>query len=119
MDTQALLEQARKLGEALASHARVKAYMEARQAASQDSAAQQLLKDYQQAAKRIQQLQMQNKPIEVADKHKLGDLEAKMAGNSALKALMRAQADYLELMNQIDRATDEGLAGSQPTSAAP
>jgi hypothetical protein len=32
-----------------------------------------------------------------------------MAGNAALKALMRAQADYIDVMNRVNQAMDAPL----------
>ena len=40
---------------------------------------------------------------------KLRELEAQMAGNAALKALMRAQADYIDVMNRVNQAMDAPL----------
>ncbi|HPC23409.1 MAG TPA: YlbF family regulator [Phycisphaerae bacterium] len=99
-----LLEKARELGEALARHERVRAYLAAQQAVRQDEQAQTLLRDYARHVDHLRELEASRRPIEVADKHKAADLEAHIAGNARLKELMRMQADYVELINQVNQA---------------
>ncbi|GMU84169.1 MAG: hypothetical protein AMXMBFR47_40390 [Planctomycetota bacterium] len=111
-DAAALLDQARALGRSIAAHPRVKAFLDARDQIGRDPAAQKMLVDYQQAVEKIHQLEAENKPIEVGDKHRVRDLEAQMSGNEAIKALMRSQADYVELMTQVNRAMEESLGGT-------
>ncbi|MEW6249590.1 MAG: YlbF family regulator [Planctomycetota bacterium] len=113
-DTQELLTRAHALGEALAAHPMVQAHFEAQRALQADAAAQQLLRDYQQHLARIRQLEAEQKPIEVADKHKLRDLEQRLAGHATLKALMRSQADYVALWSQVDQAIHAPLAALSP-----
>jgi cell fate (sporulation/competence/biofilm development) regulator YlbF (YheA/YmcA/DUF963 family) len=113
---QELLERARALGKAIASHPRVQVFMAAREKVEKDAACQEVLKAYSEQAKRVRELEAQQKPIEVTDKRKLAECEQKMASNDALKELMRAQADYIELMNQVNRSMEEPLA--RPRQAA-
>jgi cell fate (sporulation/competence/biofilm development) regulator YlbF (YheA/YmcA/DUF963 family) len=112
-ETQELLNQARALGEAIASHPAVQAFLGARAKTNSDTEAQQLLKGYAEQATRIRELEAQQKPVEVADKQKLAECEQKMASNEALKELMRTQADYIGLMNQVNQAMEAPLAQSQ------
>lgn len=108
-DTHDLVRRARELGEALAQHPAIRQFQQARQAVQADPAAQDLLKQYMQQAGRIRQLQAGGKPIEVADKHKLRDLEHAMASNDALKQMTRWQTEYLALMNQVQSAMEAPL----------
>lgn len=98
-----VLTQARALGEALAGHPLARAYHEAQQAVQTDASAQQLLREYQDHLARLRQLEEEQKPIEVADKQKLRDLETRVAAHEALKRVMRTQADYMALLNQVNR----------------
>lgn len=109
-EPQDLLNQARALGEALAAHPTVQAYYRAQQAVRSDASARRLLQDYQAQLDRLHTLEAEQKPIEVADKHRLRDLETQVAGHDALKTLMRTQADYVDLMSRVNRAIDEPLA---------
>lgn len=108
-DEQELLKQAQTLGQAIASHETVKAFLAASDAVMKDSDAQRLLTDYQKQADHLSQLEMEQKPIGVDDKRKLRDAQTAMAGHPALKTLMRTQADYSYLMTRIHQAMEEPL----------
>jgi len=105
-----LVNQARALGEAIATHPEIKAYLDARTALDQDAGARQLLEDYTGVAQRIQQLEAQQQPIEVADKQKLTECQQQMASNETLKNIMRTQADYITIMNRVNQAMEAPLA---------
>ena len=109
-DIEDLLVKARTLGEALAAHPRVKSYYAAQHAIRIDEAARKLLQDYQVHMARIHELEAARKPVEVADKQKLREFETQMASNGVLKSLMRAQADYVELMNKVNETMEAPLA---------
>ncbi|MEW6199075.1 MAG: YlbF family regulator [Planctomycetota bacterium] len=108
-DVPDVLTKARELGAALAAHPRVRAHLDAQRAVRADATAQQILRDYQAQMDQIQQREASHQPIEVADKHKLRELEQRLAGNESLKNLMRTQADYVALMNQVNDAIDAPL----------
>ena len=105
-DAKELIQKAEALGTALAEHPAVRAYAAAQTAARNDQGAQQLLRDYHEQLEKVRHLEAEQHPIEVADKHRLRELEQQMAGNEALKKLMRTQADYISLMSQVNRAID-------------
>jgi cell fate (sporulation/competence/biofilm development) regulator YlbF (YheA/YmcA/DUF963 family) len=112
-DTQELINQARALGEAIAKHPDVQVFMAARAEVEQSSDAQQLLKNYSEHTQRIRQLEAEQKPIEVADKHTLADYERQMASDPALKKMMAAQVNYITLMNRVNQAMEAALARVQ------
>lgn len=106
-DIQPILDKAKALGEALAAHPQVQSYVQAQQAVRSDQEAQQLLQQYQARAAEIQQKEAQGQAVEVDEKKQLKDIEAQMAGRDSLKGLMRSQTEYVNLMNQVNRAIDE------------
>lgn len=108
-DDQQLINQAKTLGQAIAAHPSVQAFLKARDTVLKDTEAQRLMTDYQRHTDRLAQLEMENKPIEVADKQKLREFEAGMASNPTLKELMRTQADYSYLMTRVNQAMEEPL----------
>ena len=110
---QTLLAQARALGQAIAAEQCVKAHLEAQQAIQADKDAQTLLRDYNQHMQHMRTLEATGKPVEPADKHKLVEFEQQLASNALIKQLMRTQADYVELMNAVNNAMGESLAGPQ------
>ena len=101
-----ILELARRLGKRIAEHPRGKAFREAQQALVEDSEAQSLLKEFNDQAQHLQALETQNRPIEPEDKRKLADTQQRVAGNRCLSSYAKAQADYLEMMQQISAAIE-------------
>jgi cell fate (sporulation/competence/biofilm development) regulator YlbF (YheA/YmcA/DUF963 family) len=101
---QDIIRLAQELGNRIAEHSRTKSFVAAAQQVEQDKDASEILHQYEQALGRIQQLEAEGKPIEVADKHAVRELEGKLRSNDTLKNLMKTQADYMELMRQVDTA---------------
>lgn len=101
-----LIALAKELGKKIAAHSRTAAFTAAAKEVAADREAQQILRDYQDHADKLGQLQESGKPIEPQDKHRMAELEGKIATHAKLKVLMRAQADYLELMQQVQMAID-------------
>ena len=116
-DTAAIIEQARKLGDAIAAHPRVRTFLDIQRRIRDDQQARKLLEDYQRQAQHIQQRLAERKPVEVEDKRRLGELEQQMASNETLKQFMRAQVDYLDLMNQVNQAMEQAIAGGGATGS--
>ncbi len=115
--TQKLIDQARALGEAIAAHPSVQAWRQAANAVAGDADTRQLLGAYQQHAEHLRQLEAQMKPVEVADKHKLADLQNQVAGNALIKQMMAAETEYVSLMNRINQAMAEPLHAAESGSA--
>lgn len=100
---------ARSLGAQIAGHERTKNYFSAQKAVQSDGEARRIMQEYQKHVEHVQRLDIEQKPIEVADKQRLVDLEARVAGHASLKSLMQAQADYMELMTRVHQAMEEPL----------
>ena len=107
MDT--IVELAKRLGKQLSAHERTAELKAAQKAADSDSEAGQLVKSYQEQMQRIAELEKEKKPIEVADKQKLRDLEEKISLNPALSNLTRRQVDFVEMMRKVKEAIDGEL----------
>ena len=108
-----IITDAKALGKKIAAHPRTIDFVTAARAVSESDEAQGILKQYQEQVVKLQAAEQAGKPIEVADKHALADLEAKVAGNDLLKRMMKCQADYLEMMKHINDAIDEAAAAAQ------
>jgi cell fate (sporulation/competence/biofilm development) regulator YlbF (YheA/YmcA/DUF963 family) len=106
-----IIAHARELGKKIAAHPRSIGFMTAARAVAADKQAQEVLRAYQNQVRAIHETESAGKPIEVADKRKMADCEAAVAGNELLKEMMKHQADYMELMNQINNAIDEAAQG--------
>jgi cell fate (sporulation/competence/biofilm development) regulator YlbF (YheA/YmcA/DUF963 family) len=107
-----LIAHARELGRMIAAHPRCRDFLTAARAVAEDRGAQGVLRSYQEQLRRIQELEAAGKPIEVDDKHKLMDLQGKVAANEKLKTMMKHQANYLEMMNRVNQAIDEAAQSS-------
>jgi len=107
-----IIELARELGRKIAAHPRTQAFATAGRAVTADPQAQKLLNDYQAHVDKIRAREQMRQPIEVADKRGLAELESKVVSHDGLKALMQTQADYVQLMQQVQSAIDEASQGS-------
>lgn len=96
-----LLGMARKLGEAAARHERCRALKEASEAFQKDAEAQQLRTEYDAIVTRIREKLAGGAPVEPDEKRTEAELRGKVAANASIQALVRAQADFHELMSQL------------------
>ena len=107
-----LMELAQRLGRQIAAHERTTLLQKAQQAIDDDPPTKELLGQYQQQAQKIQELEQQQKPIEVDDKHKLQGLEEKLSTNPQIAELARRQADFVEMMHKVKQAIDDQIGNS-------
>ena len=68
-----------------------------------------LLAEYQKQSDKVAELQEQNKPIEVDDKHKLQGLHEQLVGNDVFKQFTSAQVDYVDMMRKVNQAIADQL----------
>ena len=104
-----LIEMANSLGRRIAAHERTLLLKEAQKAVNEDGEAGGLIKQYQQQAEKIGQLEQEHKPVEVTDKHKLREIEQKISTNEKLKELTRRQVDFVEMMHKVKQTLDDEL----------
>jgi len=106
---EAIVKQAEKLGEAIGGHARCKALAEAREALDKDEAARQLQEDYASAAEILQKKMAAGEVLEPDEKRREAELRSSVAANESLAALVRAQADFHELMVAVNQALERAI----------
>ena len=104
----AILELADRLGKSIGADSRTQRMAEVRAAFEN----RQLLGDYEKQQRKIHELESQGMRIEPDDKRRLADLHAKVAGSEVLKALVKAQADYLELMTTVSQRIEKAVWGT-------
>lgn len=102
--TQDILDQAKQLGDLLAEHDAAKAMESAVKALQSDTASQRALADLNRYGASLEEKAAQGKPIEVADKRKLEELQQAVVLNPLLAQFQRAQMDYSDLLRQVDDA---------------
>ena len=72
-----------------------------------------LLREYQEHGEKLAQLEMDNKPVEVDDKHKLQELRDKLLSDETFKKLSAAQVEYVDLMRKVNTAIQQQLAETE------
>ncbi len=126
--TDDITDAAKKLGEQLKDHNAIKSYKDATKALKDDVSTQRAIADFNRALQEIALKEQQGKPIEVADKHRLRDLQDAVVMNPALGRMQQAQMDYYDLLRKIDDTIQEQLgledalpggAGGSGAGAAP
>jgi len=108
-----VLELASRLGKAIAGSVSFIELRKIEESLTDDDEARQLAVSLAEQTLKIRRLEQETKPVEVADKHLLEELRGKVASHPVLKELARAQADFTDSMNRINRAIDREL---QPAS---
>lgn len=107
-----ILEIAKRLGERIAADPRGRQMADARAALDGSLQDRQLLQDYEAQQQKMHELEASGKPIEPEDKRRLADLHGKVIGSRVIKDLLKAQADYLELMTLVSQRIEEAALGS-------
>ncbi len=110
MDITQLAEQ---LGKAISDSPQAGALREARKSLTGESDLAQLMRDYQSQVAKVAQLEQENKPVEVADKHSLQELQQKLVASATFKAFNEAQVEYADLMRRVNQAVQRQLADTE------
>lgn len=98
---------AAKLGTQIGNDPKGKAMAEARAQLEKSLVDRQLLADYEAVQQKLHDLQASGKPIEPDDKRRMADLHAKVISSSVIKNLLKAQADYMELMTLVSQTIED------------
>lgn len=109
----AITELAERLGKTIADSPEALALRKARTAMDAQPELGQLLKEFQEQSDKVARLQAENATIEVADKHKLRDLQDKLLGQDVFKKFTAAQMEYVDLMRQVNAALSKNLADTE------
>ena len=109
-----IIAEAAKLGRLIAETSLSRAFLESRKGLQEDKEVLQILEDYQRQLQKIAELERSGKPIEPEDKHKLTELQQKVASDETLKCWMKAQADFSELMGKVNKAIAEPFQDTRP-----
>lgn len=110
-----IIELATRLGKAIAESQQAKLLREASKAMDAEPATVQLLNDYRTQAQKLDQMEHENKPIEVEDKHKLQDLHDRLVASEIFKKFTAAQMEYVDLMRQVNSTLHKQLAEVEKT----
>jgi len=109
---QDILEMAGRLGKQVAADARAQRLAKARTAFDGNVEARRLIDEYERQQNKVAELEMTGKPIEPVDKRRLMDLHQQVISSPVLKDLLKAQADYVEMMALISERIEREALGS-------
>lgn len=102
-----ILDLATRLGKRISQDPRAGKMIDAQVALENSLSDRQLLADYEQQQNKIYELEATGKPIEPSDKRKLADLHAKVVGSGIIKGVLKAQADFLEIMTAVSQRIEQ------------
>lgn len=108
---QAILDLAAQLGKAIAECPQAAKLRAAKEELHRHADLTAILKDFSAQADKVAHLEAENKPVEVADKHRLEELEGKLISHDVFKRYTAAQMDYVDLMRKVNAELRPHLAG--------
>jgi len=108
-----ILRLAQGLGQTIRQHPRYQKLVEADGKVNADKVAADAWEGYNRAYAALVQKSQRGQPIEVDEKRRLEGLKQAVAGNDTLKTFLRAQADYAELMQQMNAAIFKAIGGDK------
>lgn len=112
-----ILDLAARLGKRIAEDSRAKQMTEAQTALEKSLADRQILNDYERQQQKIYELEVSGKPIEPDDKRRLADLHGMVVGSAVIKQVLKAQADFLELMTTVSQRIEQEALGQNDGAA--
>ncbi|MFI4861359.1 MAG: YlbF family regulator [Phycisphaerales bacterium JB063] len=121
--TEEILKQASALGDLIAEHDASKSMESAVKALQNDPSSQQALADLNKHAAGLEAKAAQGKPIEVADKRKMEELQQAVVLNPLMANFQRSQMAYVDLLRKVDdaitgRPAEEAAAAAGPIPGA-
>jgi cell fate (sporulation/competence/biofilm development) regulator YlbF (YheA/YmcA/DUF963 family) len=103
------LAAAAELGRQIAQDDVFRRLRTAEDAVQADAAAQKILDDFERQRRKIESLENARKSVEPEDKREMVRLADAVHGDPKLQELVRAQADYMELMNRVNKTIQQEL----------
>jgi cell fate (sporulation/competence/biofilm development) regulator YlbF (YheA/YmcA/DUF963 family) len=104
-----ILEEARKLAEMLATDARFTTLRDLETSVLKEPETRRLLEDYEKSRLELEHKQQNMHPISPDEKHAHAEITKKVHAVPALLDLARAQADYAQMMDLVNRTIHERL----------
>ena len=99
-----IIQLAGRLGALIAGHERFLRLRRVENAVQADAEAREALDKLEQQRQKVAELEANLKPVEPEDKRELERLAGAVRSCGKLQELLRAQADYLELMRKVNEA---------------
>lgn len=109
----AITELAGRLGKAIADSPAATDLNATRKALEEHPEIGKLYKEFQDQSLKVAKLESEEKPVEVADKHKLRELREKVIASAEFKKYTAAQVEYADLMRQVSEAMQSKLGDEE------
>jgi len=106
---QEVYRKAEELAEEILQSKQYKQLLESESLAEGNAEVQDLIKQYNDRATKIAEKEKNTQPIEPDEKRQLQTLMGQMQSNQLLQNLLKAQADYAQLMNKINEILSNKL----------
>ena len=104
-----VLRLASDLGKLIAQHERFRKLRAAEDAVAADQETRNLVTAMEEQRAKIIKLESAQQPVEPEDKHELQRVTDAVHANPKLQTLAMAQADYMELMNKVNKTIQDKL----------
>ena len=105
----AIIELAARLGKAIADSPAATDLQATRKAIEEHPEVSRLYREFHDQSLKVAKLESEEKPVEVADKHKLLELREKLIASDEFKKYTAAQVEYADLMRRVSEAMQSKL----------
>src|SRR4051794_17700781 len=109
-DTQAILDEAEKIGSLVKDHPAFERYRTAAKSVSDDPEAGRLVADFNRQLETLLRQEQSGMPVTDAQHQQLESLQQRIASHIKMKALHMAQTDFYDLMRKITQTIQKPLA---------
>jgi len=113
-----IIRMAEDLGKAIAASPQAAGLQAAREALDKEPDTVKALRDYNAQARKIAELEDQQKPVEPEDKAELQQLHDTLVASDVFKKFTGAQVEYIDLMRQVNETIRKQMGSPGPTAAA-
>jgi len=109
----AITELAKRLGKAIGESPVAGEMRDARKAMEAEADLVKAVNDFQEQMEKVRKLEVEGKTIEVADKHKLTEMESVLTSSDVFKKYTAAQVEYIDMMRKVNEAIQVEIQGLQ------
>lgn len=104
-----VLKKADELAKAIRGSDRFQGLQDAEKELAGDEVTSKLMAQYDELCRKLHDKEKNLEPVEVDEKHEQRDLGEKVKSNQLIQRLMRAQADYHEMMTKVSSIIESHL----------
>jgi cell fate (sporulation/competence/biofilm development) regulator YlbF (YheA/YmcA/DUF963 family) len=114
VDTQAILDEAEKLGKLLTEHPAVTRYQQAQKAVADDAEANRLLGDFDKTLEKLARQEQSGMPVTDAQRQQLEAMQSRIVSHIKVKNLNLAQVEFVDLLRKVNQTYQRPLSPEKP-----